>query len=67
MKPTEVLVDEAPQLPQKRPLNQAAVALLVLPHLLAGVKQAKRWDGDTLVTDAELQAAVADVLSIRIG
>jgi hypothetical protein len=51
--------------PARRRLEHAVADLPA--HVLAGVKAHRRWQDDSLVTDAELQAAVAEVLSIRIG
>lgn len=52
--------------PRKRPLADAAKALAVPAHLLAGVKALRRWDDLYEVTDAELLAAVSAVSSISM-
>ena len=63
-KSTEPASDTHPA-PAPRRLEHAARELA--PHVLAAVKAHRRWQDDSLVTDAELQAAAAEVLSIRIG
>lgn len=51
--------------PASRRLEHAVADLPA--HLVAGIKILRRWQDDSLVTDAEVQAAVTELLSIRIG
>jgi hypothetical protein len=51
----------------KRRLEVLAREKSTPAHLLAGAKALRRWDDSTEISEAELQAAIAEVQNIRIG
>jgi hypothetical protein len=64
---TKFEVVDAPPEPAKRRLELVVAALKVPAHLVAGLKQHRHWQDDTEVSDSDVTAAVAEVLSITLG
>lgn len=56
-----------PPPPIKRRLEVSVAALKVPAHLVAGIKQLRRWQDDTEVSDSDVADAVSAVSSITLG